>query len=316
MESIIESYFCNIFQSNNPSQADIGRVLEGVGNRLSATLSSFLDLDFTAEDIRRVVFDIGTLKAPGKDGFPALFFQRFWDKVGPSVTRACLECLNKGASMESMNETIITLIPKLKNSVRMSEFRPISLCNVIYKIIAKSIANRFRVVLDGVVSESQSAFILGRIISDNILIGFECMHRIKRRKRKYGSMAVKLDMSKAYDREEWSFVEQMMQRLGFSGKWIGLIHRCMASVSYSFVLNGEVFGNIKPMRGLRQGDPISPYLFLFCGEGFSSMLSSVVDSGVFKGFQCSHGGPIISHLLFVDDCLIFGAASVSNCLCL
>ncbi|KAK0577517.1 hypothetical protein LWI29_034297 [Acer saccharum] len=255
-------------------------------------------------------------KAPGRDGFPTLFYQKFWSQVGPSVVLASLDYLNSGASMERLNDTLITLIPKKKVAVTVSDFRPISLCNVIYKIVAKTIANHFPLALDGVISEAQSAFIPGRLISDNVMLSFECLHRLKRSKRKFGSMAVKLDMAKAYDRVEWVFVVEMMRRLGFSEKWISLIYRCISSVSYSFFINGEISGDLKPSRGLRQGDPISSYLFLLCGEGLSCLINNVVSNGSFTGFKCSCNGPVISHLLFADDCMIFARASPSNCVLL
>ncbi|KAK3198466.1 hypothetical protein Dsin_021881 [Dipteronia sinensis] len=115
------------------------------------------------------------LTALGSNGLPAAFFQKFWGTVGKSVTEACLEVLNEGRSPEMVNDTIITLIPEVQNPSTLPEFRPISLCNVVYKIIAKAIT-----------SENQCAFIPGRMISDNTIFGFECLHRLKRRKRKKG----------------------------------------------------------------------------------------------------------------------------------
>ena len=142
--------------------------------------------------------------------------------------------------MEGLNRTVITLIPKVNQPSKMSEFRPISLCNVFYKIIAKTIANRLRGVLDGVISENQCAFIPGRQIMDNTIVGFECLHRIKRRKMKYGSMAIKLDMSTTYDIVEWCFLRKMLIKSGFFYKWVNLIMKCVSSVSYSFKLNGDI----------------------------------------------------------------------------
>ena len=125
------------------------------------------------------------------------------------------------------------------------------MCNVLYQITAKAITNRFRNVLSGVFSEEQCAFVPGRLISDNTIVGFECLHRIKRRKWKNGSMALKLVMAKAFDIVKWEFMGNMMLSLGFLVSWVNLIFRCISTVIYSFMLNGEVHYNITPYRGLR-----------------------------------------------------------------
>ncbi|KAK3187995.1 hypothetical protein Dsin_027556 [Dipteronia sinensis] len=191
------------------------------------------------------------MKAPGKDGLPAIFYQNYWGTIGMSVTKCCLDVLNNEGSVQEFNNIIITLIPKKHSPEVVSEYRPISLCNMLYKIIAKAITNRLRSVLGGVISESQSAFLPDRLISDNTVVGFECLHRIKRRRRKKGSMAIKHDMSKAYDRAELIFVEKMMLKMGFPEQWVNLILRCISSVTYSFMLNGEVCGNTYPIQGVQ-----------------------------------------------------------------
>ncbi|KAK3198085.1 hypothetical protein Dsin_021500 [Dipteronia sinensis] len=126
-------------------------------------------------------------------------------------------------------------------------------------------------------------------------------------------MAIKLDMSKAYDRIEWAFLEGMIHTLGFPEKWISLIMRCVDSVTYSFLINGEVCGNIKPSRGLRQGDPLSPFLFLFCTEGLSNLIQQAQHRGTITGFRCSRDGPAVTHLFFADDNLLFTKANEVNC---
>ena len=128
-----------------------------------------------------------------------------------------LSCLNSGTIPASLNHTYITLVPKSKSPKRVTEFRPISLCNILYKLIAKVLANRLKSLLPHVVSESQSAFQLDKAISDNILVAFETLHHMKMKKSgKEGYMAMKLDMSKAYDRVEWIFLKSLMLKLGFS----------------------------------------------------------------------------------------------------
>ncbi|KAL5842339.1 hypothetical protein ACOSQ3_012942 [Xanthoceras sorbifolium] len=122
------------------------------------------------------------------------------------------------------------------------------------------------------------------------------------------------DMSKAYDRVEWGFLESMMVKLGFSSSWIGKIMYCVSLVSYSYLLNGEVRGSLKPSRGLRQGNPLSPYLFLLSAEGLSSLLSTVEMAGHIHGLGCGRGGPSVSHLFFIDGSLLFLRAIINECL--
>ena len=165
------------------------------------------------------------------------------------------------------------LIPKVQNPRKITEYRPISLCNVAYKIASKAVANRLKSVLSVIVSENQSAFTKGHFITDNVLVAFETMHHISQKKPgRVGEMALKLDMSKAYDRVEWTCLENVMRKMGVHQKMIDVIMRCITTVTYSIRINGQTRGRIVPSRGLHQGDPLSPYLFLFCAEGLSALL--------------------------------------------
>ncbi|KAL6191896.1 hypothetical protein ACLB2K_038285 [Fragaria x ananassa] len=129
-----------------------------------------------------------------------------------------------------------------------------------------------------------------------------------------GVMSLKLDMSKAYDRMEWVFLEAVLLRLGFNEDWVRLVMQCVSTVSYSFFINGKPCGSLKPSRGLRQGDPLSPYLFLLCAEVFSALLEKKASMGLLQGVQICPGAPTIHHLLFADDSLLFGKASSAECL--
>jgi hypothetical protein len=121
---------------------------------------------------------------------------------------------------------------------------------------------------------------------------------------KTGYMGIKLDMSKAFDRVEWSFLEAVMHKLGFADAWVRLVMNCVKSVRYSVVVNGNVVGNIIPSRGIRQGDPISPYLFILCAEAFGSLLHHAHIKGAISGVPTSKNGPKITHLFFADDSLV------------
>ena len=160
-----------------------------------------LSSDFTAEEVEVALFQMGPTKAPGLDGMNALFYQKFWHVVGETITMAVLDFLNSGNMVPDINHTNIVLIPKVKNPEKMSNFRPISLCNVIYKIISKALANRLKQVLPQIISLTQSAIMPGRLITDNVLVAYETLHTMHYRKKgKKWSLAQKLDISKAYDR--------------------------------------------------------------------------------------------------------------------
>ena len=182
----------------------------------------------------------------------------------------------------------------------MTEFRLISLCNVIYKILSKVIANRLKPIINSIISEDQSAFIADRLITDNILIAFKSLHHVKTQcLGKEGYMALKLDMSKAYDRVEWLFLEKILLKMGFQESWVRMIMDCITTVSYSILVNGEHKGLIRPSRGLRQGDSLSPFLFHFCAEGLHALLSKAANNGEIRGYFLCRASPKITHIFFL-----------------
>lgn len=225
----VADYFFNLFSST--AGHDIEEVLRAVPAKVDMNMNEALCAHYSSEEIKAALDNIGDLKAPGLDGMPAIFYKRFWGTVGDQVTKEALNVLRGGAMPEGWNNTLVILIPKTRKPKNLKELRPISLCNVVYKVVSK-----------------------------NKRIGAS------------GYAALKLDMSKAYDRVEWNFLEGMLLKLGFRRSWVNLIMKCVSTVRYQIKVNNDVTDIIIPRRGLRQGDPLSPYLFLICAEGFSSML--------------------------------------------
>ena len=231
------------------------------------------------------------------------------------MVEAVLSCLNSGTILPGLNHTFISLIPKVKSPEYVTEFQPIALCNILYKLVSKVLANRLRKVLPHIISDFQSAFQLDKALSDNILVAFELLHHMKRTKSgKIGHMALKLDMSKAYDRLEWIFLQWIMEKMGFHPRWVSWIMECIKSVTYSVLINGEPKGHIVPMRGIRQGNPLSPYLFLLCSEGLNGLIEQAVSDRHIEGFSLCKHDPKISHLFFTNDSLLFCRAWVDDVL--
>ena len=222
--------------------------------------------------------------------------------------------MNSGILPSSINHTFITLIPKVDSPKLVTEFRPISLCNVLYKNFSKVLANRLKKFLPNLITKHQSAFAKNRLITNNILVAFETLHCMKNQTSgKTGCMALKLDMSKAYDRVEWTYLENLMMKMGFCAKWISLIMACVRSVTYSILINGEPKGLITPTRGIRQGDPLSPFIFLLCTEGLHSLIEDAARVGDLKGFSLCKRGPKLTHFFFANDSLLFCRANLDEC---
>ena len=284
--------------------------MEAMDKRVTPEMNEELIKEFKVVEVWQALQQMHPTKSPGSDGMSPIFYQKYWDVVGPSVSNCVLQVLNSGVMRKGINDTYIyiCLIPKTKNPQKITEYRRISLCNVIYKLISKVLANGLKKILNVVITEAQSAFVPGRLITNNVMVAFETMHSIaKKRKGKEGPMTIKLDMSKAYNRVEWAYLESMMRKLGFNEKWISLIMMCVTMVSYSVLINGEPRGNIIPSRDLCQGDPISPYLFVLCTKGLLAIIRQKEVVGLIKG------APLISHLFFADDSIIFCRATMEEC---
>ncbi|KAK4395317.1 LINE-1 retrotransposable element O protein [Sesamum angolense] len=212
----IISYFHDVFASSRPQETDIAIGTEHLRQVVDASMAEDLLQPFTAIEVKSALFSMAPLKSPGPDGMSPIFFQKFWHIVQTDVTSCALNLLNSLVMPPSLNATNIVLIPKCKHPEYLTQFRSISLCNVVYKIASKAIANRLKVLLDRIISPFQSAFVPGRLITDNVLLAFELNHFLNTKtKGGQGYMALKLDVSKAHDKVEWAFLKQVMLKLGF-----------------------------------------------------------------------------------------------------
>jgi hypothetical protein len=215
----------------------------------------------------------------------------------------------------SLNASFIALIPKKQNASNIRDFRPISLIGSVYKLLAKVLANRLKGVLDSFISESQNAFVGGRKILDSVLIANECLD--SRLKSQIPGVICKLDIEKAYDHVDWSCLLHLLERMGFGDRWRRWIEVCISSVQFSVLVNGSPEGYFTSSRGLCQGDPLSPLLFLLVMEVLSRMLKKVESQGLIQGFSAggnANSGLRISHLLYADDTILFCDANLTQML--
>lgn len=303
-------FYSNLFGSQNSQRKPINpEVLEG-GKRITEEQRIMLCSQVSDEEVHRAVFSIDQDKAPGPDGFGSGFFRASWNTVKGDICRAVKDFFRTGKILKQINNTLISLVPKTPCPNLVTEYRPIACCNVLYKIIAKIIATRLSSVLPEIISENQGGFVQGRSIMENILI---CQELARNYHREGGTARcmIKLDIQKAYDSLEWGFLEQVMLGLNFPEGFVEKIMMCLSTVSFSFLINGGSHGFIKGRRGLRQGDPMSPLLFVIGMEYLSRALGEMGKQKEF-GFHSRNKGLRLNHLCFADDLMIFCKANVQS----
>ncbi|XP_050211401.1 uncharacterized protein LOC126661591 [Mercurialis annua] len=278
---------------------------------ISKAQTDCLNLSINAGEVIKAVFSMHNDKTPGSDSFNPTFFKSHWDVVGSDVVKNCQELFMSGAFYERFNDTAIVLVPKVSNPESVSDLKP--LCNVIYKFFSKVLANRMKHLMPVIISETQSAFVENRLITDNFLIAYEIVHYLRRKGRgKDGWAALKIDISKTYNRVRWRFVEGMMSRQGFNRHWVDIIMACISSVCYMSVGDCFDMDPLVPSQGLRQGDPLSPYLFIICAEGLSFFLAERERTNLIHGVKICRGALTVSHLFFADDSYLFFEATCAE----
>eukprot|EP00253_Pinus_taeda_P006367 PITA_06367 len=263
----------------------------------------------TVEELEGVLKWFKKDKSPGRDGWTIEFFLAFFDVLGQDLLRVVEESRTTGSIYHAINSTFIALIPKSDSLASFDDYRPISLCNCLYKIISKTIANRLRPILSRSISPQQFAFLGSRQIHEAIGLAQEALHSIWSKHLK--SILLKIDLSKAFDRVSWLYIKMILIHLGFPHAYITWIMACLTSPSFSILINGSATPFFHSERGLRQGCPLSPLLFLLVMEGLSRLMDSAKRAGDIGGLRISDLC-YLTHLLFVDDVLILLDGSVRD----
>jgi hypothetical protein len=282
-----------------------------VFKQLSSVERGSLTWPFTGAEIKDAVWDCDSFKSPGPDGVNFGFFKDFWAELKGDVVCFIFEFHRNGKLTKGINSTFIALIPKVDSPQRLNDFRPIALVGSLYKILAKVLAIRLRSVVGRVISKSQTTFVQDRQILDGILIANEVVDEARKSKKEL--LLFKVDFEKAYDSVDLSYLDAVMGKMAFPPLWRKWMRECVGTATASVLVNGSPTEEFPFQRGLRQGDPLSPFLFLLAAEGLNILMSAMVERNVFTGYSVGEQDSItVSHLQFADDTLLLGVKSWAN----
>lgn len=282
----------------------------GEGSFVISDLKQTLVAAISTEEVRNALFDIEDEKSPGPDGYGSAFFKKAWDVVGCDLVDAVDEFFRTGRLLKQWNHVFIALVPKYSHANTVTDYRPISCCNVFNKIISKILANRIRPVIGVITDPAQTAFIQGRCIVDHIHLAQELLRKYNR-KNASPRCILKVDLQKAYDTIHWDFIEEALRYLKFDNIFIGWLMECVSTTSFSVSINGQLHGFFKGKRELRQRDPLSPYLFTICIEILSRSIKLATTSPDFNFHpKCQPLG--ITHLAYADDLLLLSRGDTGS----
>lgn len=268
-------------------------------NKLGPVENQLLTGIFTEDEVKAAVWNCDSSGSPGPDGFTFGFFKEAWPVIKSDILKMMADFHRFGKIVKGLNPSFISLIPKKPSPLTLEDYRPISLIGGAYKIISKILAARLAKVIGGIVGQNQSAFIAGRNIMDGVIILNEAMDEAKR--CKIPRMCFKVDFAKAYDSISWKFLEDMLEGFNFDSKWRKWMKACVESATGSVLVNGSPTGEFKLKRGLRQGDPISPFLYLIVAEGLNMLVHRAVEMGELKPAVIGKKRVAVSHLQYADD---------------
>ena len=298
-------YFTNLFTSSIPMQSFNF-------NSEGTITNDYTNSTPSVDECLQIIKSMRLTAAPGPDGLNVAFYRAAWPWIKQDIHKLVTDFYNSGNFPVTLNATEIVLIPKKAHAHHVTDYRPISLTNVIYRLIAKSLANRIKKELPDYIHHSQHAFIQARRITDNIIIAQEIVHSFNLKSFNQEAFMLKIDLAKAFDRIEWSFVLDALRRKGYHGHFIKLVHACISTTSFSINVNGEAYGDFQATRGIRQGCPLSPYLFVLAINELSLRLQDAIENAGLTGVTLGPGCPPIHSILFADDLIICGKTDIQE----
>ncbi|XP_050217744.1 uncharacterized protein LOC126668597 [Mercurialis annua] len=300
IKSKIREYYRSLYKEGSHVSFSLNSLpFKVLSNAHSEGLTSVI----TLEELSLVVMHCDDKKAPGPDGFNMFFYKRAWQILKGDIFRLFQIFQVTGSFPSGLNTAFLILIPKFKGAVNIKDYRPISLINSIFKFLSKILAKRLAPLLPSIISENQFGFIKGRNIHECHSIASEVIHLCSRRKD--STFIVKLDFQKAFDFVSWRFLLETMRMMNFNSSWINWITNLLNSSQMSVMINGSPSDNFVMEKGVRQGDPLSPMLFVIAAEGFKAIIEKAKSLGLFTGIQIDGFRKSLSLLQFADDTLLF-----------
>nr|GEX92775.1 RNA-directed DNA polymerase, eukaryota [Tanacetum cinerariifolium] len=279
-----------------------GRINFIFPNRLTLEQVSDLEASVSNEEIRKAVWGCGENKSPGPDGFTFEFFRKFWTVVGPNFCIDVKWFFEHGFFATGCNSSFVTLIPKTLDPKLVSKFRPISLIGSLYKVVTKILATRLSFVISDLNSNVQTAFLPNRQILDGPFTTNEILARCKHKNQQ--AMFFKVNFAKAYDSIQWDYLDDVLNAFGFGSRWRSWIQGSLNSGKASVLVNGSPTSKFQ-YRGLKQGDPLAPFLFILIMESLYLSFNRAVEAGIFTGLQIDDA-LTISHLFYADNVIFIG----------
>lgn len=307
ISNTLVNYFRHIFASLN---VNFGRPY--ICSQLPQDNQDFTYSVPDRQELWEILQDMKRNASPGPDGFNVEFYIATWSWIGDDVANLVRSFFESGIMPAHINDTHIVLIPKKLASQVPADYRPINLCNVVYKLIAKALANRLKPHLPDYIHPSQQAFIKGRRVSNNIIIAQEITHSFTISSWKHQAFMLKIDLAKTFDRLEWNFIVQALSRKGLHGHFINLIHSCISSPTFSIVINGQPFARFRSDRGIRQGCPLSPYLFVLAINDLSLALQDAMSHSSLQGVMLGPNCPPYTRCFLRTTLLICGNATIQE----